>query len=75
VDGIKPIRPHNTQRTKGSWRKLGAREVILPREGHTNWLSSAKWSALKTYIQLALYGINRIYLGIYLCNIFRNVGS
>lgn len=27
--------------------RLGAEEVILPREDDTNWLSSAKWSALK----------------------------
>lgn len=24
-------------------------EIVSPRKGHTNWLSDAKWSALKTY--------------------------
>jgi hypothetical protein len=41
------------QADKESW--VG--EVVLPREHHTNCLSSAKWSALKTYIQATSYGL------------------
>lgn len=40
-------------------------ELVLPREEHTNWLFSDKQSAQKTYLQVTLYGINRLYLGIY----------
>lgn len=32
----------------------------------TNWLFSVRWSALKTYIKVALYGPNRFYL-VYMC--------
>lgn len=41
-------------------------EVVFPREGHTNWLSSAKRSALKTYMQVASYYIRNIYLYTYI---------
>jgi hypothetical protein len=32
------------------WFSPGKEEVILPREGHSNYLSSVKRSALKTHI-------------------------
>jgi len=40
-------------------------ETVYLREEQTNWLSSMKWSALKTYIQVALYRLNSIY--VYIC--------
>lgn len=46
-------------------RKLSVGKVVLPREEHSNGLSSVKWSALKTCIQVTLYGLNRLYSGIY----------
>lgn len=55
-------------RTTGHWGKLGAREAILPRREHTNWLSSAKWLALKTYIQVTQHTykqLNRLHSEIY----------
>jgi hypothetical protein len=41
-------------------------DVAFGREEPMNWLSNAKCSALKTYIQVAVYGLNRLYLGIYM---------
>lgn len=41
-------------------------EVGLPREEYTNWLFGAKWSSLKTHIQVTLYGLKGLYLGIYI---------
>lgn len=44
-------------------------EVVFPREGHTNWLSNAKWSAWKTSIQVTLFRVKQVvsrYLGIYM---------
>lgn len=38
--------------------------MITLREGHTNWLSSAKWPALKIYTQLNT--LNRLFWGIYM---------
>jgi hypothetical protein len=46
-------------------RKAGSGRGVFPREEHTNWLSNAKWSTLKRYLQVALYRLNRLYLGIY----------
>jgi hypothetical protein len=39
--------------------------MVFPKEEHTNSLSIAKWSALKTYKELALHEVNSLYLGIY----------
>lgn len=44
-------------------RKSGHGIFGFPRETHTNWLYTVKWSALKTYI-LVTYGLNKLYLGI-----------
>lgn len=38
-----------TQRTRGNHRKQKAGEMALPKEEHTNCLSNAKQSALKTH--------------------------
>lgn len=40
--------------------------MVLSRAEHTNWFPSAKWSALKTYVQATLHGINRLYLQIHM---------
>ena len=40
-------------------------EVVFLREEHTNWLSSARWAALKTYMHV-LCRLSRLYLGIYI---------
>ena len=37
----------------------GARGLLLSMEDHTNWMSSAKESALETYLQVTLYRFNR----------------
>lgn len=42
--------------TKNNQSKLG-RHVVLSREERTDWLSSAEWSALKTYIQVTSKGV------------------
>jgi hypothetical protein len=34
--------------------ELGGREVAFLREEHSNWVSSTKWTALKTYIKATL---------------------
>jgi hypothetical protein len=48
-------------------RKQGAGEVVVLREEHTNWLTSASLSARKTYRKhtLVTYRPSRLYLGIY----------
>lgn len=64
----------STQGTIGNCGMLRAREVVLPREKHTDWLSSARWSALNTYVQATLYRLNRFDVGIYVCaNTYMNV--
>lgn len=49
----------------GNQGKLGAGLPVFPTEKHVNWLSGAKWSALKTYIQVTLLEPNWGNLGIY----------
>lgn len=39
--------------------QLGTEEVALPKEEHINWVSSAKGSALKTYI-LVTFGLKQV---------------
>ena len=51
------------QKTTVNLGKLRVGEVAFPREEHNKWLFSAKQS--ETYIYFALYGLNRLYLGIY----------
>lgn len=46
--------------------KWGTGGVVLSREEHTNWMSSAKESALKTYTQVTVYRGNR-YIWEYIC--------
>lgn len=53
-----------TQRTIGHRVKLGIEEVVFLREEHNNLLFGAKQSSLKTYIQISLYRLNRLYLGM-----------
>lgn len=58
------MRPQPYTRNHRQLSKAGG-EVNLLREGPTNWFSSDKWSALKAYIQVALYtGFSRLYLGV-----------
>lgn len=49
------------QRTIGKWGKLGGRKVVFLRT-HSNYLSSAKWSSLKAYIEVILFRQRRLYL-------------
>lgn len=51
---------------KGSQGKLGVGEAAFPTEAHTNRLSSANCSVLKTNIQETLYGLHRVDLRIYM---------
>ena len=55
--GLNPM-----ERTVGNRGKVGVGEVVLPSKGHTNWLSSVKWSALKPNIQVTLYTLNKLCL-------------
>lgn len=38
-------------------QELRKGEVVFPRKEHSNWMPSAKCSALKIYLQAALYRI------------------
>lgn len=53
-----------TQRTIGTWGSLSRSGI--PREGHTNWQSRAKWSTLKQKT-LTLRRLNSLYLGVCVC--------
>lgn len=58
---------NTTQRTTGNSQKLGAEEVILPKEQHTNWLSSVTWLASRTYIHTSnIIQLSGLGLGIYI---------
>lgn len=60
---------HNLQPTQiatGNWGKTGAGEVFFPTAEHTNWSFSGKWSLIKTFIQVLVYGLSGLYLGIYM---------
>lgn len=57
-------RPQGLNPTQGTTGKAGSGKVVPPRDEHTNWLFSVKRSALKTYIQVTSYGLNKFYLGI-----------
>lgn len=46
---------------------LGAGEIVFLREEQTNWVSITKWSNLKTYINVTVYKVSRLYLGMYIC--------
>lgn len=48
------------QKNYGQLRKLRVGEMVSPREEHSNWLSSTKWSSLKIYIQVILCGLSRL---------------
>lgn len=48
-----------TQRSMNNSEELGPWEVVLPREEHTNWFYSTKWTTLKTCLQVTLYRLNR----------------
>jgi hypothetical protein len=42
-------------------------EIIFPRREHTNWLSNSKWQYLKSFMQVTLYRLSRLYLEINIC--------
>ena len=59
------VKARRLQLHKNSYRELkNARngKIVFPRENKTNWLSNTEWSSLKTYIQVTLYRLNRLYL-------------
>ena len=39
-----------------------------PGKRHASWLSNTKWSTLKTGVQVTLYRLSGLYLGIYACS-------
>lgn len=43
--------------------KLGVGELVVPREERTNSLSNIKVLAMKTYIEVTTYELNKLYLG------------
>jgi len=53
--------------------KLWVGETGFPREGQTNLFPVLNNQVLKTYIQLTLYGLNRLYLEIYMYIHIKNV--
>ena len=55
-DGLNP-----PQRTTDNQGVLKAEEIVSPTEEYSNCLSNAKWSALKTQIQVTLYGLSGLY--------------
>lgn len=55
MDGGQSQRPQLYTKSTDNWGKLGVGGEVFPREEHTNWLPSAKWSVLETYIQVTLY--------------------
>lgn len=61
-DGKKLQTLNPTQRATGNGIKLGAGEIVLPKEEHSDYLSSVKLSALRTHIQVTLCGLNRLVL-------------
>ena len=54
--GHKPVILYKNYRQQS---KAGSGESGLPRGEYSNWLSTAKWPALKTYVQIALYRFSR----------------
>jgi hypothetical protein len=59
---------HGPQSYTKNYRQymLSLREIVFPEKEHTNWLFSTKEPTLKTYIQITLYRLSRIYLGLYM---------
>lgn len=51
-----------TKRTLGNGVKLGVEEVVFLRNNHSN---RYVWSALNTYIQIAVCRLSRLYLQVY----------
>ena len=50
-----------------SYRQLSkSRTIALPKEEYSNWVITGKRTALKTYMQVTLYGLNMLYLEIYM---------
>ena len=41
--------------------------IVIPSEENTICLSNFKWSVLKTYIEITLYRLNKIYTYMYVC--------
>lgn len=48
------------QRTPDNGRKLETGQEVFPKEEHTNWLLTGKWSVLKTHIQITLFRLQRL---------------
>ena len=65
--GKRPQGLNPTKNTVDDRGKLGVEEVVLPREEHTNWLSTDKNSSLKAYMKVTLNEFNRLYLGVHTC--------
>lgn len=55
-----------TQRSSGKWVKPGVRDSPPSGRRHQLFLSNVKWSSLKTHMQVSLYGLNQLYLRIYM---------
>lgn len=66
VDGRKSWSPTLRQETTDNWWPLREGELAFPKDEHPNWLSSTKWSALKSYVHRQQKGIPQIIL-MYLC--------
>lgn len=60
------IRPQPYIKKYRRLRKVGSREVVIPKRKLINWLSIAKESSMKIYIQVIVNGLNILYLGIYI---------
>jgi hypothetical protein len=72
VNKEKPTKLQLSRKNYKSKARIGIRWAFFffYKEEHNNWLSNAKWSALKTYIQITLDGLSWLYLGMHTITIY-----
>lgn len=66
MDRRKPIRPQPYTKNYKQLRNAEHGRKVFSKEEHSNWLSKAKWSVPRAYIQVKLYRRSKLYLGIYI---------
>lgn len=59
---LEPYRGNNRQYR----RMLGAAKIVSTKDEHINCLSNTKCSALKTFIQVILYGLSSLFKNIHM---------
>jgi hypothetical protein len=58
--------PHTRSSSQLKYGEIVRNSNFFPKEVHITWLSNTEWSALKYCIHMTLYGLSRLYLGIYM---------